>query len=47
MWVYGGAYGDLFILYPKPYSIYLRATMKVQGLELRLRFRTLIPGVGV
>ena len=29
-WIeYGAVYGDLVIIYPKPYSIYLRGTIKV------------------
>ena len=27
-----GVYGDLIIIYPKPYSIYLRGTIGVEGL---------------
>ena len=31
-----GVYGDLMIMYPKPYSIYLRGTVVFQSLGSRV-----------
>ena len=33
-WIEYGVYGDLIIMYPKPYSIYIRETIHLAPLQL-------------
>ena len=45
-WIEYGQYGGLIIIYPKPYSIYLRGTVNPKLLESRLGIRVWIWGLG-